>query len=76
MELSQDQYGNYVIQHILEFGKEEHKQEILKSVNAAILSLSRQKYSSNVIEKCFQFATDKDKAQLILTMVGKATDAY
>ena len=74
VELSQDQYGNYVIQHILEFGKDEQKQIILKSVNQAVLTLSQQKYSSNVIEKCFQFASDKDKAQLILTMIGKPTD--
>ena len=74
MELSQDQYGNYVIQHVLEFAKEPHRQVILKIVVDSILLLSMQKYSSNVIEKCFIFATEKEKAQIVNSIMGKSGD--
>lgn len=74
IELSQDQYGNYVIQHVLEHGKDMHKLIIIKAINDSLHSLSVQKYSSNVIEKCFEFSSDKEKLLLVTTIVGKPGD--
>ena len=51
--LVQDQYGNYVVQYILEQqGLEDQKHEISEILSKHILNLSKQKFSSNVLEKC------------------------
>jgi len=60
--LTKDQFGNYVIQHILEHGKhQEDKNRVIKSIKGKVLELSNHKFASNVVEKCLQFAADKDK---------------
>jgi hypothetical protein len=43
--LSQDQYGNYVIQHVLEFGQPEHKSIVIEVVKKSLSTLSKQKFS-------------------------------
>lgn len=61
----QDQYGNYVIQHILERGKDQDKTKIMKKISGRILSLSKHKFASNVVEKCFEYGTEVDKQSFI-----------
>jgi len=51
--LAQDQYGNYVTQHVLEKGKEEERNQIIEKLASQVVSMSQNKYASNVIEKCF-----------------------
>ena len=45
-----DQYGNYVIQHILENGTQEEKEPILEIVLGSVVQFSKHKFASNVIE--------------------------
>lgn len=61
----QDQYGNYVIQHVLEHGKPEDKAVLIAGVRGKVLTLSQHKFASNVVEKCVTHATRAEKAQLI-----------
>ena len=75
VDLAQDQFGNYVVQHVLEHGKETHKASIMKVLRDHLLLLSKQKFSSNVIERCLQHASDKEKDLLISVMVGKEGDS-
>lgn len=64
--LTMDQFGNYVIQHILEHGKnQEDKNRIVKSIKGRVIELSNHKFASNVVEKCLQYASEKDKTELI-----------
>lgn len=70
-DLAQDQYGNYVVQHVLEYGKDPQKEAIMKVLKTSIEHLSKQKFSSNVIEKCLQHGREKDKESLITEMIGK-----
>uniref|UniRef100_A0A1I8FQC6 PUM-HD domain-containing protein n=1 Tax=Macrostomum lignano TaxID=282301 RepID=A0A1I8FQC6_9PLAT len=49
--LVQDQYGNYVIQHVLEHGKPEDKSRIVSLLRGKFISLSSHKFASNVVEK-------------------------
>lgn len=65
VSLVQDQYGNYVIQHVLEHGKPQDKSPILAKLHGQILQLSQHKFASNVVEKCVQYADDHDRAILI-----------
>jgi len=47
-----DQYGNYVIQHVLQFGRTSDRDSILHIiVDTGLLGLARQKFASNVVEK-------------------------
>lgn len=64
--LIKDQFGNYVIQHILEQGRsQEDKNKVIKSIKGRVLELSNHKFASNVVEKCLQFASDRDRQELI-----------
>ena len=46
-----DQYGNYVIQYVIELKNMEVNGRIVDNLKGSILELSNEKYSSNVIEK-------------------------
>jgi hypothetical protein len=52
-ELCRNQYGNYVVQHVLVHGSMWQREEILHALNGKVLSLSKHKFASNVVEKCF-----------------------
>ena len=41
----QDQYGNYVIQHVLEHGRPEDKSKIVAEVRGKVLVLSQHKFA-------------------------------
>lgn len=64
-QLVQDQYGNYVIQHILEHGKPQDKALIISKVIGHTLQLSKHKFASNVVEKCVAYGSPKDRETLI-----------
>jgi len=57
MSLVQDQYGNYVIQHIIEHGRPQDRHQIISQVKGKIVQLSQHKFASNVIEKSVQFGS-------------------
>ena len=70
--LVQDQYGNYVIQHVLERGKPEDKEAIINSMRGQILAMSQHKFASNVVEKCVQYGTLHDRKWIIEEIFGPA----
>jgi hypothetical protein len=53
-QLMQDPYGNYVVQYVLERCQGEEIRSVTACPLGRIASLSVQKYSSNVIEKCLE----------------------
>lgn len=56
VELSQCQYGNYVMQHIVTFSKE-YKSIIEDIFLNNFVSLSCNKYASNVMEKVIKLSS-------------------
>ena len=72
--LAQDQYGNYVIQHILEKGKTKDKGLVIQQVKGNILSMSQHKFASNVVEKCIFNAAREDRAAIIDEIVTVRPD--
>ena len=52
LELVQDAYGNYVVQYVLDLNDPASTAAIVTNLAGHIGSLSVQKFSSNVIEKC------------------------
>lgn len=64
--LTNDQFGNYVIQHVLEQGQHsEDKQRIVRSIKGKVIELSNHKYASNVVEKCLAHGSDQDRREII-----------
>ena len=45
--------GNYVVQYVLE-QVPQYRHNIINIIAQSIIQLSRQKFSSNVVEKCLQ----------------------
>lgn len=77
--LMADQYGNYVIQWILQRGMPQDKMKVIEAVVGKVLALSRHKFASNVVEQVVRAA---DKSQLrrlaseILEPVGPSPYPY
>lgn len=56
VSLCECQYGNYIMQYILENGLESEKKKILKVVKDHFVQLSLNKFASNVTEKSIIFS--------------------
>uniref|UniRef100_A0A0E0GEX6 PUM-HD domain-containing protein n=1 Tax=Oryza nivara TaxID=4536 RepID=A0A0E0GEX6_ORYNI len=68
--LTLDQYGNYVIQHVLQHGKPDERSAIIKQLAGQIVKMSQQKFASNVVEKCLSFGSPEERQILINEMLG------
>ena len=49
-----DQFGNYIIQNIIERYNLELKYQLIENIIQNLVNFSNQKFSSNVVEKCFE----------------------
>ena len=74
MNLTKDQFGNYVIQHVLEHGRQQDKDFVLNKMRRRILEMSTHKFGSNVIEKCILHCTLKQRRDIIKEIVGDKTE--
>ncbi|KAI5238849.1 ARM repeat-containing protein [Aureobasidium subglaciale] len=63
--LVQDPFGNYVVQYILDLGEPAFSQPLAKSFLGHVAGLSRQKFSSNVIEKSIRTGDEITRRALI-----------
>lgn len=71
IELCKDQYGNYVVQHILEKGNRiSDKKSICHCLLGDVRLLSVHKYASNVVEKWIEYCEEEDKCLLIEELLG------
>lgn len=66
LEIIQNPFGNYAIQHIVDEWGPSKAKEIFDIIISNIVSLSMQKFSSNVIEKCFDCV---DQVKLIILII-------
>ncbi len=69
-ELSQDQYGNYLIQHIIEHQNQKEIRSILNQLKGKIFELSIHKYASNVIEKLLTYGSLNIKQIIIEEIIS------
>ncbi|KAJ3169681.1 Pumilio 2 [Irineochytrium annulatum] len=74
INLIQDQYGNYVIQHVLERGKPADKALITSKVRGQVLQMSKHKFASNVVEKCVAYGSKYDRQCLIEEVIATRPD--
>ncbi|KAJ7063352.1 armadillo-type protein [Mycena amicta] len=63
--LMQDQFGNYVVQFVLEHGRPKDRATIVSQLQGRILYMARHKFASNVCEKALIFG-DSDSRRTII----------
>ena len=71
MFLILNQFGNYVIQFVISKNITDINDKILEGFIDNIIFLAKQKYSSNVIEKCFDYCSNKMKERIINQLSGE-----
>ncbi|KAM3078180.1 hypothetical protein ACMFMG_002523 [Clarireedia jacksonii] len=67
--LVQDPFGNYVVQYILDLNEPIFTEPLVGMFQGRVAQLSKQKFSSNVIEKCLRCAQEPSKDMLIEEML-------
>lgn len=73
--LLDDQYGNYVIQHVLQYGRKSDRDIVLDIiVENGILGLARQKFASNVIEKLLKYGNSSHRNAIVREMLNVVDD--
>ncbi len=60
-----DPFANYVIQYILDLKDPDVCETVGQQLLGSLLSLSKEKFSSNVIEKCLEATSAKIRAQMV-----------
>uniref|UniRef100_A0A183CE54 PUM-HD domain-containing protein n=1 Tax=Globodera pallida TaxID=36090 RepID=A0A183CE54_GLOPA len=60
-----DKYGNYVIQLVIEHGRPEDRERIVRSLQGDILKNAHHKSICSIIEKCLVFGTPEQRNALI-----------
>ncbi|KAI3511659.1 hypothetical protein L1887_18816 [Cichorium endivia] len=63
--LSQDPYGNYVVQYVFELQVPWATSAILDQLEGNYGDLAMQKYSSNVVEKCLKYAREERRICIV-----------
>jgi mRNA-binding protein PUF3 len=67
-KLITDQYGNYVCQHIIEHGTSEDRAKAIGLVKQGLLTFSKHKFASNVVEKCLKFGNNEQRREIMLKL--------
>ncbi|KAH9261582.1 hypothetical protein BASA81_000238 [Batrachochytrium salamandrivorans] len=62
-QLSRDQHGNFILQHLLEVPNE--GQRVLNFVLENLVELSKHKFASHLVEKCFAIGSNQVCAQFV-----------
>lgn len=70
--LVQDPFGNYVVQYILDLGEPSFSEPLCRTFCGSVALLSKQKFSSNVIEKCIRTADEETKRYLVEELMAPA----
>lgn len=80
--LVQDPFGNYVVQYIIDLNEPTFTEPLVVQFKGCIGHLSRQKFSSNVIEKCLRCSQAPSKDLIVEEMLqpqeieGLLRDSY
>jgi hypothetical protein len=60
-----DQYGNYVVQHVVYKGDLKDKARVFRLVIAGLEGYSKHKFASNVVEKCIEHSDDSWRREVV-----------
>lgn len=65
------QYGNYTVQYVLQLKNQMYSMQIITQIIPNLSFLAKQKYSSTVIEKCFNLCDDMTKRAIYLALFNR-----
>ncbi|XP_010277176.1 PREDICTED: pumilio homolog 12-like [Nelumbo nucifera] len=68
--LSQDPFGNYVVQYILDMHIPNVTENILNQLHGSFVSLSLQKFGSHVVEKCLKYSGVEQSTRIIRELLN------
>ncbi|KAF2397182.1 ARM repeat-containing protein [Trichodelitschia bisporula] len=74
LALVQDPFGNYVVQYILDLNIPDFTRPLCLSFLTKLIELSKQKFSSNVIEKCLRVSDVVTKRRMIEELLIAPTE--
>ena len=74
VDLAKDQYGNYVVQHVLLYGTPDAKFQVVRKLQDIVVSMSQHKFASNVVEKMLIHAARKQKNAIIESLMSATED--
>lgn len=63
-----DPFGNYLVQHVFQFRDEQSVGLIIDEIRIRFIELSKQKFSSNVIEKCIEHSQEQTRDDLLKSL--------
>jgi hypothetical protein len=69
-ELIADQYGNYVVQYVLQLREAELTKAVVRAIQGTVAELACEKFSSNVVEKCLTAAVRACLLRACATALG------
>lgn len=69
-----DQYGNYVAQHVIERGTPHDSSRFIDLVLKQVLTYSKHKFASNVVEKCFVKGTPAQRTDVRQQLTAPGSD--
>ncbi|KAA6377852.1 MAG: hypothetical protein EZS28_026621 [Streblomastix strix] len=71
VELSENQYGNYVIQHIMERGTQEMRSKlVLQQLKGRFFYMATHKFASNVVERCIHYGSAEERASITQEIIN------
>ena len=70
VDLSKNQYGNYVVQKVLESGKGDLVTKIVERLRGHYYPFSMHKFASNVMEKCIRHAMPREQMMIFTEIIG------
>lgn len=66
-----DQFGNYVTQHMIEEGAPEDRARMIEAVRQNLVSYAKQKFASNVVEKCITCGNADQRKGMMLQLCAR-----
>jgi pumilio RNA-binding family len=68
-KLINDEQGNFIIQHTVNLKLDQYNERLFQYIKNNFAYLSKQKYSSNVIDKCILYEESLSKSELVDRML-------
>ncbi|KAL8268255.1 hypothetical protein R6Q59_002053 [Mikania micrantha] len=72
IQLAEDPFGNYVLQHMVELKSPGVTELLVRQFQGSFESLSKNKYASNVVEKCLIESQQYISTMIVLERVGSS----
>jgi len=70
-QLCTDQYGNFVVQHVLEFGRDDHKQRMSRIIAAQIAVMKKDYHDCAVVSAALTHSAQNDKILVARAVLGR-----